>query len=58
MSFVIKINVDETTFEQDELRILRRLSENGAVLAVAADMDKAVVVRNGKKRQQHLHRGG
>ena len=48
MSFDVKINVNETTFEQDALRILRRLCENGAVLAVAADMDKAVVVRNGK----------
>lgn len=28
-------------------RILRRLCENGAVLALAADMDKAVVVRDG-----------
>ena len=48
MSFDAKISVNETVFEQDALRILRRLCENGAVLAVAADMDKAVVVRNGK----------
>ena len=32
---------------QDMLRILRRLCEKGAVLAVAADMEKAVVVREG-----------
>ncbi len=30
---------------QDELRILRRMCESGAVLAVAKDMDMAVVVR-------------
>ena len=47
MSFNAKITADETTFEQDSLRILRRLCEKGAVLAVAADMDKAVVVRDG-----------
>ena len=47
MSFIAKITADETTFEQDSLRILRRLCEKGAVLAVAADMDKAVVVRDG-----------
>lgn len=31
----------------DAHRALRRLSETGAVLAIAADMEKAVVVRNG-----------
>ncbi len=36
----------ETQFDQDALRILRRLCEKGAVLAVAADMEKAVVVRD------------
>lgn len=30
------------------LRVLRRLCENGAVLAVAADMEKAVIVRDGR----------
>lgn len=32
-------------FKKDALRVLRRLCEKGAVLAVAADMDMAVVVR-------------
>lgn len=32
-------------------RVLRRLSETGAVLAVAADMEKAVVVRDGPAGQ-------
>ena len=36
-------------FERESLRVLRRMCESGAVLAVAEDMDKAVVVRdNGK----------
>ncbi|WP_170480241.1 DUF6456 domain-containing protein [Ruegeria arenilitoris] len=34
-------------FEREVLRVLRRLCETGAVLAVAEDMDKAVVVRDG-----------
>ncbi len=33
-------------FEREALRVLRRLCETGAVLAVAEDMDKAVVVRD------------
>ncbi|MDA7964502.1 DUF6456 domain-containing protein [Ruegeria sp.] len=33
-------------FDQEALRVLRRLCETGAVLAVAEDMDKAVVVRD------------
>ncbi len=33
-------------FEREALRVLRRLCESGAVLAVAEDMDKAVVVRD------------
>lgn len=37
---------DDTTFRRDALRVLRRLAETGAVLAVAADMEKAVVVRD------------
>ncbi|WP_039018062.1 DUF6456 domain-containing protein [Halocynthiibacter namhaensis] len=32
--------------EKDERRVLTRLSENGAVLVVAGDLDKAVVVRS------------
>ena len=38
---------DTTRFEQEAQRILRRLCEKGAVLAVAIDMEKAVVVRDG-----------
>lgn len=38
---------DTKTLTQDAFRILRRLCETGAVLAVALDMDKAVVVRDG-----------
>lgn len=34
-------------FNREALRILRRLRETGAVLAVAEDMEKAVVVRDG-----------
>lgn len=37
---------DEDTLNREALRILRRLCETGAVLAVAAEMDKAVVVRD------------
>ncbi len=37
---------DEQTLAREARRILRRLSESGAVLAVAAQMDKAVVVRD------------
>lgn len=33
-------------FEREALRVLRRLCETGSVLAVAEDMDKAVVVRD------------
>lgn len=36
----------EDEFNTEALRILRRLCETGAVLAVAEDMDKAVVVRD------------
>lgn len=36
---------NEDRLNVDSLRILRRLSETGAVLAVAADMEKAVVLR-------------
>ncbi len=38
-------------FERQSLRVLRRMCEPGAVLAVAEDMDKAVVVRNGDDSQ-------
>lgn len=39
------ICTDEATIEKEARRILRRLTETGAVLAVAKDMEKAVVVR-------------
>ncbi len=38
---------DSKTLDIEAARILRRLCEKGAVLAVAADMEKAVVVRDG-----------
>ncbi len=37
---------DDATLAREAMRVLRRLCERGAVLAVAADMDKAVVVRD------------
>ncbi|KIN65158.1 hypothetical protein Z946_4058 [Sulfitobacter noctilucicola] len=37
---------DEDTLSREALRVLRRLCETGAVLAVAAGLDKAVVVRD------------
>lgn len=37
---------DEAVIEKEGRRILRRLCETGSVLAVAADMEKAVVVRD------------
>jgi len=39
-------SLSETRLEREALRILRRMCEPGALLAVAADMDKAVVVRD------------
>ncbi|MBP0481887.1 DUF6456 domain-containing protein [Sagittula salina] len=40
------VSPDETTLAREARRILRRLCEPGAVLAVAAEMEKAVVVRD------------
>ncbi len=37
---------DTATFDREALRVLRRMCESGAVLAVAEDMEKAVVVRD------------
>ena len=37
--------VDEATLAREGRRILRRLTEAGALMIVAADMDKAVVLR-------------
>lgn len=42
---------DATTLSVDGMRILRRLSETGAVLALAADLEKAVIVREGVSGQ-------
>lgn len=38
---------DSATLNRESLRVLRRLCETGAVLAVAAEMEKSVVVRDG-----------
>ena len=43
---------DETTIAKEARRILRRLCETDAVLAVAQDMDKAVVLRPGLEGEQ------
>ncbi len=43
---------DETQITREARRILRRLCETGAVLAVAQDMDKAVVLRQGADGDQ------
>lgn len=43
---VESMEIDPERFAQDALRILRRMTEPGAVLAVASDMDKGVVVRD------------
>lgn len=42
----ITLPVDAELFDKEAARILRRLTEAGAVLAVAQDMEKAVVVRD------------
>jgi hypothetical protein len=43
---------DESTVSREARRILRRLCETDAVLAVAGDMDKAVVLRPGPEGEQ------
>ena len=43
---VTPIPPDEQTLTREARRVLRRMCESGAVLAVAAEMDKAVVVRD------------
>lgn len=43
---------DEAMITREARRILRRLCETGAVLAVAQDMDKAVVLRQGDGGEQ------
>ncbi len=39
--------IDDATLQREARRILRRLCESGAVLAIAGDLDKAVVLRGG-----------
>ncbi|MGV8986396.1 MAG: DUF6456 domain-containing protein [Cypionkella sp.] len=39
------VSLDEATIQREGRRILRRLAEPGSVLAVAPDMEKAVVMR-------------
>ncbi|WP_170769587.1 DUF6456 domain-containing protein [Ruegeria lacuscaerulensis] len=41
-----RVAAAEEEFSREALRVLRRLCESGAVLAVAEEMDKAVVVRD------------
>lgn len=43
----VDIFTDEATVNREARRILCRLVVSGAVLAVARDMEKAVVVRTG-----------
>jgi len=47
---------DEETLTREAARVLRRLCETGAVLAVAAEMDKAVVV--GRITRYHITGAG
>lgn len=46
-----RMSVDEATLIREARRILRRLGEPGAVLAVARDMEKAAVLRTGPDGQ-------
>jgi hypothetical protein len=50
--FQSPVIADEATIIREARRILRRLCETGAVLAVAQDMDKAVVLRPGTEGEQ------
>ncbi len=47
---------DESVVQEEGLRVLRRLVETGAVLAVASDMDTAVVMRDETTRTARLTR--
>ncbi len=40
------LSVDATTLDREGRRVLRRLAEPGALLAIAPDMDRAVVLRD------------
>ncbi|WP_425039534.1 DUF6456 domain-containing protein [Primorskyibacter sp. S187A] len=42
---VVPVSCDDETLEREAIRVLRRMCESGAVLAVVPDMEKAVVVR-------------
>ncbi|WP_170333031.1 DUF6456 domain-containing protein [Ruegeria arenilitoris] len=44
--FALQPSNEDNEFDREALRVLRRLCETGSVLAVAEDMDKAVVVRD------------
>lgn len=51
MNYSAKLSVpapDAATLEREARRVLRRLCESGAVLAVAENMEKAVIVRDGE----------
>lgn len=43
--------LDDATLKAEAPRVLRRLNEPGACLAIAADMEKAVIVRDGADGQ-------
>jgi len=47
LSGAASLVMDDTTIEAEARRVLRRMAEPGAVLAIAADMEKAAVVREG-----------
>lgn len=46
------LHIDEATLSREGRRILRRLAEPGAVLAIAPDLEKAVVLREFPDGQQ------
>ena len=46
------VGLSQSRVEQEAKRVLRRLAEQGAVLAAARDMETAVVVRHGPDGEQ------
>ncbi|WP_407493346.1 DUF6456 domain-containing protein [Pseudooceanicola sp. MF1-13] len=44
---------DVPTLEKEAIPALRRLSKPGAVMAIAAEMDRAVIVKNGEGGETH-----
>lgn len=44
-----EVALNEQQLEREALRVLRRLAEPGAMLAVAPDMERAVVLRDGEE---------